>query len=179
VSAASAIIAVSFSPNFLFFVVFLCLRRKLKNLNQPCMLNIQCCGSLILRLRRRHLELLKQETERMHPVEACAMLFGELSKNEAAVEKVEVAENRLRSTTRFEVDPAKVAAAITEAEKEGYEFIGLFHSHPAPAAPSSVDLKYMRLWGDALWLILSSTDGKLAAYQLIEGTVKEATIRIK
>jgi len=134
---------------------------------------------LILQLQRRHVELLKQETERMHPVEACAMLFGKLSKNEASVEKVEVAENRLRSSTLFEVDPAKVAAAITEAEKEGYEFIGLFHSHPAPAAPSSVDLKYMRLWGDALWLILSSTDGKLAAYQLIDDKIKEATIRIE
>lgn len=115
----------------------------------------------------------------MHPVEACAMLFGELSQNEAVVEKVEVAENRLLSTTRFEVDPAKVAAAVTEAEKKGYELIGLFHSHPAPAAPSSVDLKYMRLWGDALWLIMSSTDGKLAAYQLIDDKIKEATIRIE
>jgi len=122
---------------------------------------------------------LKQETERIHPVEACAMLFGKFSKNEAAVEKVEVVQNRLRSTTQFEVDPAKVAVALTKAEKEGYEFIGLFHSHPAPAAPSSVDLNYMRLWGDALWLILSSTDSKLAAYQLIDDKVKEATIRIE
>jgi proteasome lid subunit RPN8/RPN11 len=122
---------------------------------------------------------LKQETERINPVEACAMLFGKFSKNEAAVEKVEVVQNRLRSTTQFEVDPAKVAVALTKAEKDGYEFIGLFHSHPAPASPSSVDLKYMRLWGDALWLILSSTDNKLAAYQLIDDKVKEATIRIK
>jgi proteasome lid subunit RPN8/RPN11 len=122
--------------------------------------------------------LLRQETEKVYPVEACAMLFGKVSQIKAEVKKVLVAKNRLLSTTRFEVDPAKVAAAVTEAEKEGYEFIGLFHSHPAPAAPSLVDLKYMRLWGDTLWLILSSIDGKLAAYQLIDGSVKEATIRI-
>jgi len=134
---------------------------------------------LILQLQRRHIELLKQETEKVHPVEACAILFGKLSQNEAVVEKVEVTQNRLRSTTRFEIDPAKVAAAITETEKEGLEFIGLFHSHPAPDTPSAIDLKYMKLWGDALWLILSSTDGNLAAYQLIDGTVKEATIRIE
>jgi len=107
------------------------------------------------------------------------MLFGELSDNEAVVEKVEVAKNRLLSSTRFEVDPASVAAAVTRAEKEGLMFIGLFHSHPAPAVPSSVDLKYMRLWGDALWLIMSSTDGKLAAYHLIEDTIKEATIKLR
>jgi len=45
--------------------------------------------------------------------------------------------------------------------------------------PSTIDQKFMRLWGDALWLILSSTDGNLAAYQLIDRRVKEATIRIK
>ena len=134
---------------------------------------------MILGLQRRHVELLKRETEKVHPVEACAMLFGKLSRNEAVVEKVEVAQNRLRSTTRFDVDPAKVAAAITEAEKVGLEFIGLFHSHPAPAAPSPIDRKFMILWGGALWLILSSTDGNLAAYQLIDDKVKQATIRIE
>ena len=134
---------------------------------------------LILQLQRRHVDLLKKETEKVHPVEACALLFGRLYKNETVVEKVEIAQNRLRSTTLFEVDPAKVAATFNEAEEEGLEFIGLFHSHPTPAVPSSIDLKSMRLWGDALWLIMSSTDGNLAAYQLIDGAVKEATIKIK
>ena len=103
------------------------------------------------------------------------MLFGKLFKNEAVVEKVEVAPNKLQSNVSFEIDPTKVVAAFTEAEKEGYEFIGLFHSHPAPAAPSPIDLKAMKLWGDALWLILSSTEGNLAAYQLEDHKVKEVT----
>lgn len=134
---------------------------------------------MILRLHRQHVDLLKQEAKKVHPVEACAMLFGKLSQNEAVVEKVEVAPNELQSTVRFEIDPVKVAAAFTDADEKGLDFIGLFHSHPAPAAPSAIDLKYMKLWGDALWLILSSTDGNLAAYQLSDGTVKEATIRIE
>lgn len=134
---------------------------------------------MILRLHRQHVDLLKQEAKKVHPVEACAMLFGKLSQNEAVVEKVEVAPNELQSTVRFEIDPVKVAAAFTDADEKGLDFIGLFHSHPAPAAPSAIDLKYMKLWGDALWLILSSTEGNLAAYQLSDGTVKEATIRIE
>ena len=89
------------------------------------------------------------------------------------------APNELRSTVRFEIDPVKVAVAFTEAEKEDLKFVGLFHSHTAPAAPSSIDLKSMKLWGDAIWLILSSTDKKLAAYQLTGDTVKQATIRIE
>jgi len=134
---------------------------------------------LILQLQRHHADLLKQEAKKVHPVEACAMLFGKLSQNKAVVEKVEFAPNELQSTVRFEIDPEKVAAAFADAEEEGLDFIGLFHSHPASASPSPIDLKYMRLWGDALWLILSSTEGNLAAYQLMDDTVIEATIRIK
>jgi len=137
------------------------------------------CSLLILQLRRNHVDLLKREAKKVHPIEACAMLFGKMSQNKAVVEKVEFAPNKLQSTVRFEIDPKKVAAAFTETEEEGLEFVGLFHSHPAPAAPSSIDVKYMRLWGDALWVILSSIDGKLAAYQLTEDTVKEVTIRIE
>ena len=133
---------------------------------------------LILRLKRQHVDLLKQETEKTHPIEACAMLFGNLSPGEAVVEKVEFAPNQSHSTVRFTIAPAKVAAAFTEAEDEGLEFIGLFHSHPAPAAPSSVDLKYMRLWGDAIWLILSSVDGNLAAYQLTDETAEEVPLQV-
>ena len=73
----------------------------------------------------------------------------------------------------------RVVAAFNEADEEGLEFIGLFHSHPAPATPSPIDLKFMKLWGDALWLILSSTDGNLAAYQIKDDKVEEATIRIE
>ena len=107
------------------------------------------------------------------------MLFGKSLENELVVEKVEVTQNRLQSTTHFEVDPEKVAVAIAEAENNGLEFVGLFHSHHAPATPSLIDRKFMRLWGDTLWLILSSTNWKLAAYYLEDGKVKEATINVE
>lgn len=106
------------------------------------------------------------------------MLFGKLSDNKASVEKVEVAPNLLQSPARFEIDPIRVVSLFNKAEEEGLEFIGLFHSHPAPATPSPIDLKFMKLWGEALWLILSSTDGNLAAYQIKDGKVEEAIIRI-
>jgi proteasome lid subunit RPN8/RPN11 len=134
---------------------------------------------LILQLQRHQVDFLKQEARKVHPIEACAMLFGKLSQTEASVEKVEVAPNKLRSTIKFEIDPMRVVAAFNKADEEGLDFIGLFHSHAAPASPSSVDLKFMKLWGDALWLILSSTEGKLAAYQLKDDKITEATIRTK
>ncbi len=134
---------------------------------------------MFLSLQRSHVELLKQEAQRVFPVEACAILFGRLSENEAVVEKVEIAQNRLRSITRFEVDPSKVAMSIVEAEKEGLEFVGLFHSHPAPAVPSEIDRKFMRLWDDTVWLILSSTENRLDAFQLVDEKMRQVAIRIK
>jgi proteasome lid subunit RPN8/RPN11 len=119
------------------------------------------------------------EAEKVFPVEACAILFGRFKENEAVVEKVEIAENRLGSSTQFEVDPSKVATSIIRSEKEGLEFIGLFHSHPAPAVPSEIDKKSMRLWGKAIWLILSLTEGKLKSFWLIDDKVKQVSIRIK
>ena len=107
------------------------------------------------------------------------MLFGKLTQKETVVKRVVVAPNKLQSTVRFEIDPETFVDAFTEADKEGLDFIGLFHSHPAPAKPSSIDLKYMKLWGDALWLILSSTNGNLAAYQMRSGNVQEIIIKVE
>ncbi|MBE0511962.1 M67 family metallopeptidase [Candidatus Bathyarchaeota archaeon] len=133
---------------------------------------------MILRLKRQHVSLLKEEAVKVHPIEACAILFGELTQKEAVVKRVVVASNTLQSNVRFEIDPETFVNAFTEAVKEGLEFVGLFHSHSAPAMPSSIDLKYMKLWGDVIWLILSSTTGSLAAYKMKKGEVREITIKI-
>ncbi|MEM2936309.1 MAG: M67 family metallopeptidase [Candidatus Bathyarchaeia archaeon] len=134
---------------------------------------------MILQLTGEQLHLLRAEAKRSHPIEACALLFGKRDEEKATVKKVVVAPNRLNSPVRFEMDPQLVYSAFEEADQEGLQFIGLFHSHPAPAVPSSVDLKYMELWEDAIWLILSSTDDKAAAFQLIDGRIRGATINLK
>ena len=106
------------------------------------------------------------------------MLFGESKQKEAVVKKVAVAPNDLQSLTRFEINPETVLKAFNEAEHRGLDLIGLFHSHPAPAAPSSIDLKYMKFWDNVVWLILSSTSGDLSAYVMKNGEVKEILIEI-
>jgi proteasome lid subunit RPN8/RPN11 len=55
---------------------------------------------LILRLKRQHVDLLKEEARRTHPIEACAMLFGKQTQKEAVVERVVAAPNKLKSTLR-------------------------------------------------------------------------------
>jgi proteasome lid subunit RPN8/RPN11 len=102
-----------------------------------------------------------------------------MTQKEAVVKQVVMASNKLQSTVRFEMDPEEFASAFFEAEKEGIDLIGLFHSHPAPAKPSSIDLEGMRLWKDVIWLIFSSISGKLAGYQMKNDKVVEVAIEVE
>ena len=134
---------------------------------------------MILKLERQDANFLEDEARKRFPVEACAMLFGATTRREAVVKKVVVASNKLQSNIRFEIDPEVFACAFFEAEREGLDLIGLYHSHPAPATPSSVDLECMKLWPGLIWLIFSSADGKLAGYQMKNGKVVEITTKVE
>jgi len=134
---------------------------------------------MILRLKSQQLFLLRKETRTTHPIEACALLFGKLTEKEAVVERAVVTPNVLRSTARFEIDSKSFYDIFTTANKDGLEFIGFFHSHPTPAEPSSVDLQFMRLWADTIWLIFSSIDNKFVAFQMQKGKVEAVTIKVE
>ncbi len=69
---------------------------------------------------------------------------------------------------RFEIDPRTRLTAMREAEVEGLEMIGHYHSHPDhPAQPSATDLA--AAWEpDLIWLIVAVTEkgaGAVAAFQ--------------
>jgi len=134
---------------------------------------------VILRLTSEQLHLLRNESRKTHPVEACALLFGRLINEEAVVTRVVMMPNVLKSPVRFEADPQTVFNVFQQADRDKLEFIGLFHSHPAPAGPSAVDLEYMRLWGEVVWLILSSSDGNVAAFQMINGDVHKVALKVE
>jgi len=120
----------------------------------------------ILRLTHRQLTRLENEAKRSAPIEACSLLFGKIAQKETIVERVVITPNVLQSTTRFEIDSGAFYSAFTRAEKDGLVFLGFFHSHPASATPSSVDLHFMRLWGDVVWLIFSLTENRFAAFSM-------------
>lgn len=132
---------------------------------------------MIIHLLNQQLTLLKKEALEVSPVEACALLFGRLTEREIVVERVVMTPNVLGSATRFEIDSKAFYDAFIAAGKDGLEFVGFFHSHPAAAYPSSVDLQFMRLWGDAVWLIFSLTDGKFASFQMKNGKVRTLNLK--
>lgn len=130
-----------------------------------------------LRLTSQQVQLLRDEVTRVHPFEACALLFGRIGNREAVIDRIFTAPNALKSTVRFEIDPKTFYDAFIQAQRDGLDFIGLFHSHPAPAFPSSLDQEFMRLWGDAFWLILSTLDNNLAAFQMFNNRVQRVTVK--
>jgi len=132
---------------------------------------------MILRIANQQLTMLERETRKKHPVEACALLFGKLSEKDVAVERVTITTNVLESGVRFEIDSKAFYDAFTKANKDGLDFVGFFHSHPAPAEPSSVDMQFMQLWGDAVWLIFSSIEHRFAAFQMRNGEIRTLTLR--
>ena len=134
---------------------------------------------MILRLKRKDIKLLKKTVQKEFPIETCAILFGEMDQNQANVTKISLASNKLKSEVRFEIEPEVFFNALQEAEKEGLVLIGFFHSHQTHAKPSSIDLKYMKLWGNAIWLIFSTIDESLAAYQLINEKLLETSILVE
>ncbi|MFC1803231.1 Mov34/MPN/PAD-1 family protein [Thermoproteota archaeon] len=130
-------------------------------------------------MKRKEITLLKKAVHKVFPFEACAILFGEMSHDEAYVSKIYLASNRLKSEVRFEIEPEDVFEAFMEAEEEGLELVGFFHSHQTHVKPSLLDINNMKLWGNAVWLIFASRDDSLAAYQLFNEKLLETSIIIE
>jgi proteasome lid subunit RPN8/RPN11 len=133
---------------------------------------------MILRLTNRQLDLLRKEARKVYPVEACALLFGDIGDKEIVVKRVVATPNSLKSTSRFEIDSKAFYDAFIMAGKDGLEFVGFFHSHPAAPVPSNVDSQFMRLWGDAVWLILSSINNDFAAFQMRDNKITALELKL-
>jgi proteasome lid subunit RPN8/RPN11 len=75
-----------------------------------------------------------------------------------------------RRPNRFSIDPREIIEVERSLRGTDEEVVGFYHSHPfSDAVPSGVDLTFMELWPDALWLIAERTGepggGKLRIWQ--------------
>lgn len=122
---------------------------------------------------------MKDEAYCCNPIEACALLFGRSLKTSFLIEKVVVAKNILSSTVEFVISPQFVVTELKKAEMEGLDLVGFFHSHPAAAYPSIVDLKTMKLWPNTVWLIFSLTEDEIAAYMLRYNLLEKIELKIE
>ncbi|MHA1784278.1 MAG: Mov34/MPN/PAD-1 family protein [Candidatus Helarchaeota archaeon] len=92
-----------------------------------------------------------------HPTEAAMLLFGKIDGEWAVIEVIEPTENINNSPVTFEIDPEEFYRIYVKNEKMGREFVGIFHSHPAPSFPSQIDIPNMKTT-QVIWLILGISD---------------------
>jgi proteasome lid subunit RPN8/RPN11 len=117
-----------------------------------------------------------------YPIEACGVLFGHIDNEKAIVQEVVETENSANDpTVRFYINPKLLYEALTSAEEQGLEFLGIFHSHPARPNPSSWDLKYMKLHQN-VWIIVpylsKAKKPEMKAFQWYNDKLAEVQITI-
>jgi proteasome lid subunit RPN8/RPN11 len=114
-----------------------------------------------LRIPRTELDLIQAELEENKPYEACGVLIGTIDGMTAHVEKARPIRNVKRTDRSFELDPTEHHNAWDEAEKNGKEIVGFYHTHPVSSAePSLWDRETMEN-DNSVWLI-AGADGMRA-----------------
>jgi len=89
-----------------------------------------------LEMDQRHWEEMKEHVISCLPEEACGLLAG----NGELVQEVIPVTNTLHSPYRFRMDPEEQVAAMMYMAEQGYQMLGIFHSHiKGPASPSETD----------------------------------------
>lgn len=110
--------------------------------------------------------------QRLWPEEACGLIAG---LEDQAVRLYPI-DNILRSSTAYEMEPLQQLEAMLGMEADGWELLGIYHSHPyGPAAPSRTDLA-QAYYPDAQYVIVSLLEWErpeVRAFYLIDGKAQE------
>ena len=128
-------------------------------------------GITKIQMEMKHWETMKSHVISCLPEEACGLLggVGEL------VYEVFPVTNELHSPSRFRMDPEEQLAAMMHMEEQGYQMVGIFHSHvQGLLSPSETDLEEAT-YPEVAYLIWSmiGDDWQCRAYKLMkEGTIE-------
>ena len=134
---------------------------------------------MIVQLTNRTIAAIKDQTKQHYPLETCGMIFGTFGSRETKITRIVPAKNILESRISFEIDAEEFMKALEKAQEWQIEHLGFYHSHPGPAYPSPTDVRYMSLWPESLWLVVSSINYEIRVYQTKENDLYNLTIRIK
>ena len=116
------------------------------------------------------------------PDEACGLIAGDA---DGQVAFCYPTKNLAASAKLYEVDPLEHLQAEREAESEGLEIIGVFHSHThTEAYPSPTDVEQAStplsnpLWHYVL-VSLRDTHPTLRSYRIVDGQIDEESVVVE
>ncbi len=129
-----------------------------------------------LRLSRVHLEAMVAHARAEAPNECCGVLAG----RDGRVERVRPVANADRSPYTYRMDPHELLRAYREADEEGLEVLGYYHSHPAtPAVPSRTDVaRAADPFAVYVIVSLASEPPEVRAYRILDGRYRELELSV-
>ena len=122
-------------------------------------------------------QILVDHAKKCSPAESCALLFGKEESGTSTIQQVYLTKNIENSPVNFVISNEELLTGYQEAEKNGLEVIGIFHSHPhSEAIPSSTDRKFMTI-NPVVWIIYSNIHDKLNAF-VLESEITPVSIKL-
>ena len=110
----------------------------------------------MLELQRSFVDDMYAHALEENPNECCGIIAG---KDGAAV-KLFRTTNSEQSPYRYNVEPRELLQVYREIENNGWDLLGIYHSHThTEARPSATDIRLAANWPDALYLIVSLGEG--------------------
>jgi len=111
------------------------------------------------------------------PNECCGIIAG----NDGHAAKLYRAINAEASPYRYNVDPKDLLRIHRDLDNNGWDVLGIYHSHThTEGYPSPTDVR-LAAWPEAHYLIVSLADEAnpvLRAFRILDGQVTEETIEI-
>ena len=109
------------------------------------------------------------------PNEACGLLAGK----EARPVKFFAMTNQDASPVSYRLDPKEQLKVFDEIDDEGWDLLGIFHTHThSEAYPSETDQK-QAFYPDALYLLMSLSDREapvLRGFRIADGSISEEEV---
>ena len=130
-----------------------------------------------VRITREVYKRMLSHAQREPHQECCGLLAG----RDGLISVVLPAANALASATAFEIAPRELFALFHRMRLEGWEHLGIYHSHPAGEnAPSPRDIE-QAYYPDAIYFIISAMEGHprpVRAFRIRESAVTELEISV-
>lgn len=122
-------------------------------------------------------EIMNKEVIQQAPEEACGLLAG---KNGHVLE-VFPTTNIIHSPVRYRMAPQEQYQVFQQMEKQGWDLLGIYHSHPhGPSIPSPIDIKEA-YYPEAVYLIWFPKGGEwtCSGYVIYDDQVEQIPIRLE
>jgi proteasome lid subunit RPN8/RPN11 len=118
---------------------------------------------MALRIQNTLLEQLRRHGEETYPHECCGVLVGDFEEagNKTVKSVAKCGNTRADSPrNRYQISPVDLVRIQREAESDGHDLVGFYHSHPDhPAMWSGTDLAEAH-WSGCSYVITSVDKGK-------------------